>query len=62
MYSKKNNEKINRALKYVLMALITSIFVRYIPELMVSNKNIIIISCLVAISHAILDRISPSIR
>ena len=44
------------------MALITAILVRYIPAIMVSDKNIIIISCLVSISYAILDRISPSIR
>ena len=44
------------------MTLITCILVRYIPHIMISDKNIIIISCLVAISHAILDRISPSIR
>ena len=55
-------EKTNRAIKYVLMALITAILVRYIPAIMVSDKNIIIISCLVSISYAILDRISPSIR
>tara|TARA_Y100000590_G_scaffold469872_1_gene660273 strand:- start:329 stop:511 length:183 start_codon:yes stop_codon:yes gene_type:complete len=55
-------EKTNRAIKYVLMALITAILVRYIPTIMVSDKNIIIISCLVSISYAILDRISPSIR
>jgi hypothetical protein len=55
-------EKTNRAIKYFLMALITAILVRYIPTIMVSNKNIIIISCLVSISYAILDRISPSIR
>lgn len=57
-----NKEKSNRAIKYLLMGLITSIFVRYIPQIMVSDKNIIIISCLVSISYAILDRISPSIR
>ena len=55
-------EKTNRAIKYILMALITAILVRYIPAIMVSDKNIIIISCLVSISYAILDRISPSIR
>jgi len=57
-----NKEKSNRAIKYLLMGLITSIFVRYIPQIMISDKNIIIISCLVSISYAILDRISPSIR
>lgn len=60
-YKKCNKEKINRSLKYLLMALITSIIVKYIPEIMISNKNIIIISCLVSISHALLDRIAPSI-
>tara|TARA_Y100000589_G_C26893827_1_gene523276 strand:- start:347 stop:529 length:183 start_codon:yes stop_codon:yes gene_type:complete len=55
-------EKTNRAIKYVLMALITAILVRYIPTIMVSDKNIIIISTLVSISYAMLDRISPSIR
>lgn len=59
---KQEKERYNRAIKYVLMALITSILVRYIPEIMVSDKNIIIISCLVSISYAILDRLSPSIR
>jgi hypothetical protein len=59
---KQEKERYNRAIKYVLMAFITSILVRYIPEIMVSDKNIIIISCLVSISYAILDRLSPSIR
>ena len=57
-----SNEKSKRALKYLLMGFITSIFVRYIPEIMVSDKNIIIISCLVSISYAIMDRVSPSIN
>jgi hypothetical protein len=55
-------EKTDRSIKYILMALITSILVRYIPDIMVSNKNIIIISCFVSVSYAILDRISPSIK
>lgn len=60
-YKNCNKEKINRSLKYLLMALITSIIVKYIPEIMISSKNIIIISCLVSISYALLDRIAPSI-
>jgi hypothetical protein len=55
-------DKTNRSIKYVLMALITSVLIRYIPTIMISDKNIIIISCLVSISYAVLDRISPSIR
>ena len=31
-------EKTNRAIKYILMALITAILVRYIPAIMVSDK------------------------
>jgi hypothetical protein len=57
-----NKEKCNRSMKYLIMALITAILVRYIPEIMVSTKNIIIISCLVSVSYAILDRLSPSIQ
>ena len=57
-----NNEKIKRFLKYILMFFITTILVRYIPTIMISDENIIIISCLVSISYSILDRLSPSIK
>ena len=56
-----DKNKCNRAIKYVLLAIITGLLTRYIPDIMISNQNIIIISCLVSISYAILDRIAPTI-
>ena len=57
-----NNEyknKLKRAFKYLLIAIITYCLVRYIPEIMMTEKSMIMISSLVAISYAIIDRIAP---
>ena len=57
-----NKEKVNRAIKYIIIALLTGAFVKYIAYPIPSDKQIIIISCLVSISYAILDRLAPSIN
>jgi len=54
-----NLSNCKRAFKYLMLALITGILVRYIPKIMISNENIFIISSLVSVSYVLLDRISP---
>lgn len=54
-------DKCNRILKYILMSLFTFALLKYIPLIMLSFNEMIIISCLVSIFYAILDRIFPSV-
>ena len=56
-------EKISRALKYIILAIITGASVKYVTmnDVMVSTENTIIIACIVSICYAALDRISPSV-
>ena len=52
----------NRALKYIILSFVTMLLLRYYPALMMPEKEIILISCSVSITYAILDRIYPSIN
>ena len=52
----------NIALKYILLGLITGLLIRYLPELIIQDKYILIISFLVSISYALLDRFLPSVK
>ena len=51
-----------RIMKYLIMGTIVGIVVRYIPEIPVPNKELIIISMIASISYALLDMVSPSIK
>lgn len=51
-----------RIIKYLLIGLIVSIAVRYIPSLPINNKEIIMIGCIASIAFALIDMISPTIK
>ena len=53
-------ENLNRAIKYILMALITWLLIKYMSKFVESEQFIIIVPLIVSISYAILDRILPS--
>lgn len=57
-----NSSNCQKAIKYILMALITFIAVRYIPDISLQNKEIIMISVVSSITFVLLDMISPSIK
>lgn len=50
-----------KAIKYILIGFIIMISVRYIPNSILQNKEIIIIGAISSISYAVLDIVSPSI-
>lgn len=51
-----------RIMKYLIMGTVVGIVVRYIPEIPVPNKELILISMITSISYALLDMVSPSIK
>jgi uncharacterized membrane protein len=55
-------ENINRSIKYILMALITWLLIKYISKFVEPDQFIIIVPLMVSISYAILDRILPSTK
>jgi len=61
MFVLTNTEKSKRIIKYILMGLITLSSLRYIPSQLIDTTTMLTISCIVSISFAILDMISPSI-
>ena len=56
-----NTEKCKRIVKYILMGLVTMSSLRYVPNQLIDTTTILTISCIVSISFAILDMVSPSI-
>lgn len=55
-----NSEKCKRITKYILMGLVTTCSLRYIPNTLLSTRELIMISFISSISFAILDMTSPS--
>jgi|SaaInlV_165m_DNA_1040744.scaffolds.fasta_scaffold34844_2 hypothetical protein len=55
------NEFINKILKYILIGIITGLSLRYIPENPIPQQDILMVSFIISIGYAILDRILPSI-
>lgn len=53
---------IQRLIKYILMGLIVIIATRYIPDVILQTKEIIMIGAISSIVFAILDMISPAIK
>ena len=51
-----------KIVKYIIMALIVIGATKYIPEYNIKNKEIIMIGISSAITFAILDMVSPSIK
>lgn len=60
--NQKNINSVQKIIKYVLIGLIIIVSARYIPDKRLHNKEIIMIGSTSAISYAILDMISPTIR
>ena len=56
-----NKEKCKRIIKYILMGLTMLVSLRYIPNQLLDNSELLTISFILSISFAILDMISPSI-
>ena len=54
----KNLKKI---LKYILMGLIVSTSLKYIPSNTLSGKEILMISAIASVGFSILDMISPNV-
>jgi hypothetical protein len=57
-----NTLKIIKILKYILIFVIIYLAVTYIPDKKLDIKEIFIISSIAAITFAILDIISPSVK
>lgn len=51
-----------KIIKYLLIGLIISIAIRYIPSLPIENKEILMIGAVGSITYALIDMISPSIK
>jgi len=58
----KKNDYIKKILKYLLFGFIVGISVRYVPTIIINQKEIIIIAAIASIAFAIIDMISPSIK
>tara|TARA_B100000900_G_C20469602_1_gene670791 strand:+ start:501 stop:719 length:219 start_codon:yes stop_codon:yes gene_type:complete len=56
-----DREKCKRIIKYILMSLVMLVSLRYIPNQLLNNNELLTISFIASISFAILDMISPSI-
>ena len=56
-----DKEKCKRIIKYILMSLVMLVSLRYIPNQLLNNNELLTISFIASISFAILDMISPSI-
>ena len=50
-----------RIIKYILMCLIMLVSLRYIPNQLLNNSELLTLAFISAISFALLDMISPSI-
>lgn len=55
------NELFNKIIKYILMSLITFISILFIPSTPIDTFEGLMITFIVSIFYAILDRILPSI-
>jgi hypothetical protein len=60
--TQQNITSCHKTIKYVLIGLIVMLSIRYIPNNILQNKEIIMISAISSISYAILDMISPTIK
>ena len=52
----------NKSLKYILIGLVSAMCCKYIPDNMINNKSILMISFSISIFYALLDRAIPSIN
>ncbi len=56
-----DKEKCKRIIKYILMSLVMLVSLRYIPNQLLNNNELLTISFISSISFAVIDMISPSI-
>lgn len=56
------NDIYNKLLKYILISLVTYLSLSFVPSKEIKTKESLMITFIVAISYAILDRILPSIQ
>jgi large-conductance mechanosensitive channel len=59
---KQNKDLYHKLFKYLIIAFIVFVSVKYIPENKVSVKENTMISAIASITFALLDIISPSIK
>lgn len=57
-----NNLKLERIIKYIIMGLVVVIATRYIPDILIPTKELIMIGATSSIAFAILDMVSPAIK
>ena len=54
--------RVERIIKYILLGLIVVLATRYIPEVKLPDKELIMIGATSTIAFAILDLVSPAVR
>jgi hypothetical protein len=57
-----NDLKLERIIKYIIMGLVVIIATRYIPDILIPTKELIMIGATSSITFAILDMVSPSVK
>jgi hypothetical protein len=57
-----NDLKLERIIKYIIMGLVVVIATRYIPDILIPTKELIMIGATSSITFAILDMVSPSVK
>lgn len=62
MSRQENAVSQERFLKYILMGIVVYVAARYIPENLISQKELLMISATSSIAFAIIDMLSPTIR
>lgn len=50
----------NRIIKYFLIGLISFIAIRYVPSIALKDIDIIIVSMIISMGYAIIDKLLPS--
>ena len=62
MINQNRNNLYHKLFKYLIIAFVVFVSIKYIPENKVSIEETTMISAIVSITFAILDMISPAIR
>jgi hypothetical protein len=57
-----NDLKLERIIKYIIMGLVVVIATRYIPDILIPTKELIMIGATSSITFAILDMVSPAVK
>ena len=54
--------KLERIITYIIMGLVVVIATRYIPDILIPTKELIMIGATSSITFAILDMVSPAVK